>query len=99
MNYFLLKLIPPRPTFVQDMTEQERKTMHEHVAYWSALAAQRVAIVFGPVADPAGAWGVAIVELHDPPAVQQLVDEDPVVKANTVFRMEILPMPQAIFRS
>ena len=38
MHYFLNKLIPPRPTFPQDMTEVEGKVMQEHVAYWQDLA-------------------------------------------------------------
>jgi hypothetical protein len=62
MKYFLYKLIPPRPTFPQDMTELERKLMQEHVAYWKDLANRRIAIVFGPVSDPRGTYGLARVK-------------------------------------
>ncbi len=51
---FLCKLIPPRPTFVQDMTEAERNVMQEHAIYWKGLIDRRIAIVFGPVLDPKG---------------------------------------------
>lgn len=29
-KYYALKLIPPRPTFSQEMNEQERATMQQH---------------------------------------------------------------------
>ncbi len=32
-QYFYLKLIPPRPTFAQDITDEERALMEEHGAY------------------------------------------------------------------
>jgi hypothetical protein len=44
-KYFVLKLIPPRPTFAQDMTEEEKKIMKEHGAYWIGLMNQGIAIV------------------------------------------------------
>lgn len=62
MKQFLRKLIPPRPTFAQDMTEVERKIMQEHIIYWKDLSDRGIAIIFGPVLDPIGTWGVAIVE-------------------------------------
>jgi len=52
MKYFLYKLVPPRPTFHQDMTEVEGKVMQEHGAYWRDLADSRIAVVVGPVIDP-----------------------------------------------
>jgi hypothetical protein len=58
VKFFLCKLVPPRPTFAQDMTEAETKLMQEHVMYWKELAGRGIAVVFGPVADPKGhgAW-------------------------------------------
>ena len=44
MKYFFCKLTPPRPTFAADMTDAERQLMHQHVAYWSDLAAKRTAL-------------------------------------------------------
>lgn len=31
---FLLKLNPPRASFMMDMTDDKRKTMEAHVGYW-----------------------------------------------------------------
>jgi uncharacterized protein len=91
---FLCKLIPPRPTFAQDMTETERKIMQEHSIYWKDLSDRRVAIVFGPVLDPKGTWGVAIVEVADEPDAHALGRNDPAVQAGLTF--EVYPMPGAI---
>jgi hypothetical protein len=49
---FLYKLIPPRSTFAQDMTEVERKVMQEHATYWKGVTDKGIAIVFGLVLDP-----------------------------------------------
>lgn len=56
MSHFLYRLIPPRPTFDQDMNEAEATIMGQHVDYWRKQTQRGTAIVFGPVADPAGAW-------------------------------------------
>src|ERR1700674_1412576 len=65
MQLFLFRLNSPRPTFAQDMTDTERAAMLKHVAYWRELLDEGTAIVFGPVADPKGTWGVGIVRVED----------------------------------
>jgi uncharacterized protein YciI len=98
MKYFFCKLTPPRPTFLVDMTDDERQLMREHVGYWSALAAKGMAIVFGPVADPTGGYGIGIVEAADEAAMRDLSANDPVMKANAGFSYGIYAMPQAVLR-
>jgi uncharacterized protein YciI len=95
MNHFLYKLIPPRPTFDQDMSEDEQAVMGHHVAYWQQLAERGTALVFGPVSDPAGAWGLAVVEAETITEVRVLADDDPAVVSG-LARFEIYPMPGAI---
>src|SRR6476619_6073566 len=36
-HFFFFKLLPPRPSFTQDMTEAERELMERHAAYWQVL--------------------------------------------------------------
>ena len=60
MAYFLVKLIPPRKTFNDDMTEDERRVMRAHVDYWLPHLNAGLVIAMGPVADPEGVWGVMI---------------------------------------
>jgi uncharacterized protein YciI len=98
MHYFLNKLIPPRPTFPQDMTEVEGKVMQEHVAYWQDLANRKIAIIFGPVLDPSGAYGIAIIETDDDSAVENICRNDPAIKAQIGFRSERHPIPDPILR-
>jgi uncharacterized protein len=93
---FLYKLNPPRPTFVQDMTEAERKVMQQHAIYWKGLTDRGIAIVFGLVLDPKGPWGVGIVEAADEPDARAIGTNDPAVKAGLTF--EIYPMPGAVVR-
>ena len=63
-GFFLIRLLPPRPTFLVDMNEAEQRVMGEHAGYWKKLLDEGVAFAFGPVADPKGAWGVGIIEVE-----------------------------------
>ena len=96
MNYFAIRLIAPRPTFVQDMTEAEQAMMAEHAEYWNGLLAEGVAVVFGPVLDPAGPYGLAVVEVDDPERVEKITAADPAVRGG--LRTEVFPMATAIVR-
>ena len=88
-KHFFLKLNPPRPTFAQDMSEDERSIMTQHVAYWTDLMAKNTAIVFGPVLDPNGVYGVGVVEVDSEEEVNNLIASDP---ANGLNRYEMFPM-------
>lgn len=96
--HFLLRLIPPRPTFPVDMSAAEAATMQQHFAYWSGLLARGNVLVFGPVADPKGAWGVGVVRVEGEPQLAELCDNDPAIRSGVGFRYEALPMPRALSR-
>lgn len=97
-SYFVVRLLPPRPTFVVDMTEAERRIMGEHVAYWTGKLQAGQAVAFGPVLDPKGPWGLGVVELTDPSELGAWEREDPAIAAGIGMRYEVLPMAQAIVR-
>src|SRR6476469_2899805 len=97
MTYFLYKLVPPRPTFSLDMTDAESAIMADHVGYWTSLAADGTAVVFGAVADPAGIWGLAVVEAESEPDVRALGDADPAITSG-LATYQVYPMPGAIAR-
>jgi uncharacterized protein YciI len=97
-KHFLFKLIPPRATFSQDMTETERNVMQQHVSYWKDLTDKGVAIIFGPVGDPNGAYGLGIVEVEDENVVYELSANDPVIKSGLDFRYETYPMRVGMIR-
>lgn len=94
--YFLLRLTPPRPTFPQDMTPAEAAVMRQHVAYWTAAAQRGQVVVFGPVPDPAGVWGMAVIKAPDLAAARALSAQDPAMTGALGMRTDIFPMPQAM---
>jgi uncharacterized protein YciI len=92
MAYFHLKLVAPRPTFAFDMTDAEKAVMARHVEYWNGLVDAGTAVLFGPVMDPAGPFGLAIVEAADEAAARALMEQDPVAQAGLGFRVESCTM-------
>jgi uncharacterized protein YndB with AHSA1/START domain len=94
---FLCKLIPPRPTFAQDMNPAEAKVMNDHVVYWTGLARQGLAKVFGPVADPKGVWGVGIIDANDESELEELKKHDPAIRSGLGFSYEAFAMPRVVF--
>ncbi len=94
---YLYKLIPPRPTFFADQTNDEAAIMAEHVAYWRANMAAGSAVAFGPVLEPNGVWGLAVVEVDSEDDAQRLPDCDPAVTSG-LAHAEIYPMPRAVAR-
>ena len=88
-KYFALKLIPPRPTFAQDMTDKERSIMQEHVGYWMELMKQGKVVVFGPVLDPQSVYGLGVVGVDSEEEVKQMTANDPAININ---RYEYYPM-------
>jgi uncharacterized protein len=91
--FFFIKSENPRPTFHLDMTTEERAIMERHVAYWSEKATHGIAIVFGPVMDPKGVYGIGVYRVRDEAEVRDLLDHDP---ANGLLKYEVLPMARAV---
>jgi uncharacterized protein len=92
----MCRLIPPRPTFAMDMTAEEASIMQEHVAYWTENSRRGIAIVFGPVNDPSGPWGLGVIRAQDDDHMRTLEASDPAIRSGKGFRYEVLPMIQAI---
>ncbi|KWV50164.1 hypothetical protein AS156_14450 [Bradyrhizobium macuxiense] len=95
MKYYVCRLTGPRPTFPQDMTPREAEIMHAHVAYCGELLRTGKALIFGPVADPAGVWGLGVLQLPDDADPQDIVANDPTMKANAGFTYQVMPMLRA----
>jgi YCII-related domain len=80
------------------MTAEEADMMKRHAAYWTDLLQRGTAVVFGPVGDPKGVWGVGIVRAGNTEEVNALRDGDPVMTSKIGFQYEILPMVRAVVR-
>lgn len=91
--YFFVKTQNPRPTFHLDMTGEERAIMTRHVAYWTEKAADGTAIVFGPVMDPAGVYGIGVYQVQSEAEMRTLIEHDP---ANGLLHYDIAPMANAV---
>jgi len=92
MQPFLCRLLPPRPSFAADMTDEERAVMQAHSAYLRGLAAKGIAVAFGPVLDPKGAWGVGIFQVESAEAIAEITNKDPAIQSGRGFTYEVLPM-------
>ncbi len=83
MATFVFRLKAPRPTFALDMTDEEREIMGRHAAYWQPLVASGRMVVFGPVLDSTGSWGLGVVEGEDEDELRAIAAGDPVVTTGT----------------
>jgi uncharacterized protein YciI len=83
MPTFVFRLKAPRPTFALDMTDEERQIMGRHAAYWQPLIEAGRMVVFGPVLDGTGSWGLGVVEADDEDELRQFAARDPVVTTGT----------------
>ncbi len=70
--------------------------MTEHGAYWREQMSRGRVVVFGPVGDPLGPWGLGIIRVADEAAARAFAAEDPAVLSGRGLRYEILPMVQAV---
>ena len=88
MNTFVFRLKAPRPTFALDMTDDERGIMARHAAYWQPLIDSGRMVIFGPVLDGTGSWGLGAVEADDEEELRAFAAGDPVVTSGTA-EMEV----------
>ncbi len=91
--YFFVRTNNPRPTFHLDMTPEERAVMLKHVEYWSDKAERGIAVVFGPVMDPDGVYGMGVYKVEDEAEMRRLIDGDP---AKGLLEYQVAPMPRAV---
>jgi uncharacterized protein len=93
MPIFFCKLNAPRPRFAFEMTSDEMALMQEHSAHWQRWRASGHVRAFGLVADPAGPYGIGIVEFETEADVRQFIAADPTILSNRGFRFDVFPMP------
>ncbi len=96
-QHFVFKLTPPRPTFAFDQTPHEAQVMAAHIDYWRGLLDRGVAVVFGPVLDPTGGWGLAVAEVENAEQAAQIRADDPVTRAG-IATLDVHPMLNAVAR-
>jgi uncharacterized protein len=60
MPTFVLRLNAPRATLAMDMTDEERAIMGRHAAHWKPYLDAGEMVVFGPVLEEGGSFGLAV---------------------------------------
>jgi uncharacterized protein len=83
MPTFVFRVCVARPSFALDMSDEEREIMARHAAHWSPYLDSGQMVVFGPVVDGTGSWGLGVVEADDERELRSLADGDPVVTTGT----------------
>jgi len=98
LKSWFIRLVP-RSTFLQDMTEDEKKVMQAHYVYWKDLFNKGVCVFGGPVLNPTGVYGVLAVRAATEDEARALAAGDPSVKAGInkieVAEMKIAFLPKA----
>jgi uncharacterized protein len=97
MSTFVLRLLAPRPTFAVDMTDEERAIMGRHAEHWRPYLEAQQMVVFGPVLDDDGSFGLAVVESDDEDELRAFAAQDPVVTTGTA-EYRIGKMPRGFVR-
>ncbi len=83
MTTFVIRLMAPRPDFALTLSDEERAIMGRHAAHWHPYIDSGRMVVFGPVLDSGGSWGLAVIEADDEDEVRTHADHDPVVTTGT----------------
>jgi len=66
--------------------------MRGHREYWVPMVESGVVIAMGPVADPTGGYGVAIIEAPSLAALEAMQAGDPAIVSGRGFAYENFPM-------
>jgi len=90
-QHYFFKLIPPRPSFIQDMSDDERRLMDEHGRYFQEHFELGTLLLYGPVMASGGAFGLGILEVDSERDARQFGEHDPSVRAG-MNAFEIHPM-------
>jgi uncharacterized protein YciI len=80
-----------------DQNGDEKKLMQQHVEYWKKLTDQKNAIVYGPVLDPKGVYGMAVIEVNDERQAGEIAKGDPAV-VSKMCSYELIPMQVGVIR-
>ena len=98
MGTFVFRVIAPRATFALDMSDEERSVMERHAAYWEPFIASGQMVIFGPVLDTTGSWGLGVVEAEDEDELRAFAARDPAVTTGTA-RLEVGELLAGFVRS
>jgi uncharacterized protein len=65
------------------MTDEEQEIMSRHGEYWQPFIDSGQMVVFGPVLDSTGSWGLGVIEAEAEEELRAFAAGDPVVTTGT----------------
>jgi uncharacterized protein YndB with AHSA1/START domain/uncharacterized protein YciI len=77
-QHYLARLLGTRPTWPDDVTEDEEKIMGEHFLYLRDLTAEKKVLMAGPVFD--FKFGLVVLQVKSEAEAKEILDNDPSVK-------------------
>ncbi len=80
-DHYVYRLLPPRPTFHEDMSDEEKAIMARHAEYWVGLVERTDVVVYGPVVDSTGSWGLAVFRADSLDDARALAEADPAISS------------------
>ena len=95
MAAWLYILRPPRQTFADDMTEEERELMQAHFAYLRELLTEGKLVLAGPSLGPL--FGVVVFEADDEDEARRIAAADPAVNSG-LQTVELSPFRLSLLR-
>lgn len=78
-THFVYFIFPPRPTFIQDATDEEMAIMDRHFSYLQSHSELGKLMLAGPALD--GAFGIGVFNTRDQAEAQQIALGDPAVSS------------------
>jgi uncharacterized protein len=83
VDTFVFRLKAARASFALDMSDEEREIMGRHAAHWGPYVDSGQMVIFGPVLDQTGSWGLGVVETDDESELRAHAAQDPAVTSGT----------------
>jgi len=65
------------------MTDAEREIMDRHAAHWQPYIDSGQMVIFGPILDDSGSWGLGVVEADNEEELRAFAARDPAVTSGT----------------
>jgi uncharacterized protein len=97
-QHYFFKLIPPRLSFPQDMTDEERPLISDHARYTQESFDAGQVLLYGPVMATGGTFGMVVLEVADEAEARAFGEGDPSVGAG-LNSFELSPMHVAPARA
>ena len=68
---------------MQTMSDEEMLIMRQHIGYWKSYIQKGTMVVFGPIFDPEGMYGLGVVSAENDEELQLMLDNDPGIAINS----------------